>query len=85
MPNDPSVADTLGWIYYKKNAYLLAAELLKEASEKLPENPVVQYHYGLALHKNGNSSLAKKTLESALKLNQNFQGADEARKVIKEL
>jgi tetratricopeptide (TPR) repeat protein len=83
MPNDPDVADTLGWIYYKKNAYLLATELLKEASEKLPENPVVRYHYGLALHKNGNSALAKKTLESALKLNPSFQGADEAKKVIK--
>ena len=37
QPNDPSVADTLGWIYYKKNAYLKASSLLKEAVEKSPQ------------------------------------------------
>ena len=35
QPNDPSIADTLGWLYYKKNAYILANSLLKEAVEKL--------------------------------------------------
>ena len=35
------IADTLGWIYYKKNAPLKAVSLLEEATEKLPENPVV--------------------------------------------
>src|SRR5439155_22915746 len=36
QPEEPNIADTLGWIYYKKNAYLRAATLLKEAAEKLP-------------------------------------------------
>ena len=48
MPNDPHIADTLGWIYYKKNAYPLAVNLLKESAEKLPNEPEVQYHYGMA-------------------------------------
>jgi tetratricopeptide (TPR) repeat protein len=84
-PEDPNIADTLGWIYYKKNAYLLAANLLKEAAEKLPDNPMVQYHYGLAQQKNGDVAGAKKSLKASLKLSADFPGADEARKVLKEL
>ena len=84
-PNDPNIADTLGWIYYKKNAYLLAVNLLKEAVEKLPEEPSVHYHYGMALAKNNNAAEAKKSLETALKLNPNFPGADEARKTLEGL
>ena len=58
-PDDPNIADTLGWIYYKKNAYLLAVNLLKEAADKLPNDPVVQFHYGMAQYKNGNAAGAK--------------------------
>jgi tetratricopeptide (TPR) repeat protein len=53
ISDDPHIADTLGWIYYKKNAYLLAVNLLKEAVEKMPNNAEVQFHYGMALYKNG--------------------------------
>ena len=85
MPNDPSVADTLGWVYYKKNAYLLAVSLLKEAAEKLPNQPVIHFHYGMAQLKNGDTAEAKKALQASLKLSQNFPGADEARKTIEGL
>ena len=85
QPEDPHIADTLGWVYYKKKAYLKAVGLLKEAAEKLPGNPEVQYHYGMAQHKNGNAAEAKKILAGSLKLSQNFPGADEARKVLEEL
>src|SRR2546428_125066 len=85
QPEDPNIADTLGWIYYKKNAYLKAATLLKEAAEKLPDNPIVQYHYGLAQQKNGDVAGAKKSLQASLKLSQTFSGANEARRILKEL
>lgn len=81
-PDDPRVADTLGWIYYKKNAYLLAVNLLKEAVDKLPNEPAVQYHYGLAQARNNNAAEAKKALDAALKLNANFDGAEEARQTL---
>jgi tetratricopeptide (TPR) repeat protein len=84
-PEDPYIADTLGWIYYKKNAYLLAVALLKEAAEKLPNQPVVQFHYGMAQHKNGDDAQAKKALQAALKLSQDFAGVEEARKTIEAL
>ena len=44
LPHDPNVADTLGWIYYRIGIYLKALSLLKEAVEKLPDNPIVHYH-----------------------------------------
>lgn len=84
-PDDPRVADTLGWIYYKKNAFLLAVNLLKEAVEKLPTIADVHYHYGMALAKNNNAAEAKKALQTALKLNANFDGAEEAQKTLKGL
>lgn len=84
QPNDPSIADTLGWLYYKKNAYLLAVNLLKESVEKLPTNPVVQYHLGMAQYKSGDKENARKALQTALKLDQNFPGADEARNALAE-
>ena len=84
-PDDPSIADTMGWLYYKKNAFLLASSLLKEASEKLPDNPLVQFHMGMTQYKNGDKQGAKKSLQAALKLDQTFPGSDEARQILSEL
>ncbi|HKQ36114.1 MAG TPA: tetratricopeptide repeat protein [Nitrospiraceae bacterium] len=84
-PDDPYIADTLGWLYYKKNAPILAVSLLKEALEKLPNEPVVHFHYGMAQQKNGDAVGAKKSLQAALKLNPTFPGSEEARKTLDAL
>ncbi|MBS0151317.1 MAG: tetratricopeptide repeat protein [Nitrospira sp.] len=81
-PEDPSIADTLGWIYYKKNASLLAVSLLKEAADKLPNEPLVHYHLGMAQARNGEAAAAKQALQTALKLNQHFTGAEDAKKTL---
>ena len=82
QPNDSSIADTLGWIYYKKNANLLAMSLLKEAVETVPNEPVFHFHYGMAQQKNGDQAGAKKSFQAALKLSQTFNGSEEARKTL---
>lgn len=84
-PDDPRIADTLGWIYFKKNTSLLAVSLLKEAAEKLPNEPMVHYHLGIVQAKNGDATAAKHSLQTALKLSQNFPGAEEAKKTIAQL
>ena len=38
-PNNPEVADTLGWIYFRTQDYSKAVNLLKESTEKIPDNP----------------------------------------------
>ena len=85
QPEEPHIADTLGWIYYKKDAYLKSVSLLREAAEKLRDNPVVQYHLGMAQFKKGDTAGAKRALEAALKISPDFPGADEAKSTLKNL
>ena len=84
-PNDPEIADTLGWVYYKKSIFGLAILQFKDCLAKLPDNPLVLYHLGMAYYKNGDKDPARETLQQALQLNQNFPGAQEARKVLQKL
>ena len=85
LPKNPAVMDTLGWIYYKKGAYDMAVLELSDSLEKLPKHPVVRYHLGLALYKKGDKAKAKAELEKALELKKDFEGAEEARKLLKKL
>ncbi len=85
LADNPNIADTLGWFYYNKNAYLKAVSLLQEAAEKLPENPVVQYHLGMAQFKNGDRQQGKKSLEAAFQLSPNFPGSEEAKATLEML
>ena len=88
MPNDPDVDDTLGWVYYKKNLSGLAIEAFKRSVASDPNNPnqpIYLYHLGLAYMQAGNRSLARQTLEKALSLKSDFQGADDARKELQKL
>ncbi|MDC4226014.1 MAG: tetratricopeptide repeat protein [Candidatus Manganitrophus sp.] len=84
-PDDPAISDTLGWIYYKKNAFLKAVSLLEESAQKLSKNPIVRYHLGMAYYKSGQNGLAKKELSESLKLGKEFPGADEAERTLNEL
>jgi len=81
-PEDPNVADTLGWIYYKKGLFDISYPLISDASKKLEKNPVVRYHHGMVLSKKGNKKQAAAELKTALSLSQDFPGADEARKAL---
>ena len=73
----------MGWIYYKKNVPSRAIVYLKEANEKVPNQPAIKYHLGMSYYKNGNLDLAKKELNQALKIDANFEGAEEARATLK--
>ncbi len=74
--------DTLGLVYYKKGFYDSAINEFVASLEKIPNNPIVHYHLGLAYHSKGKRAHAKKALERALSLNTNFEGADKARKIL---
>ena len=85
LPDQPEFNDTLGWIYYKKDLATLAIPPLQQSVEKDPKNPVYHYHLGLAYAKSGDKGKAKSSLEQALKLKPDFEGAAEARKVLASL
>jgi tetratricopeptide (TPR) repeat protein len=85
MPAQPEFQDTLGWVYYKKQISTMAIRALKRAVDLDPRNPVHQYHLGMAYALEGQDKIARKTLQTALRLSTDFDGADEARKVIATL
>ena len=84
-PDEGAVSDTLGWILYRRGVYQRALALLKEGATKLPDNPEVQYHLGMAAAKTGDRELARKALTLAVAARSEFMGKDEARKALAEL
>jgi tetratricopeptide (TPR) repeat protein len=79
LPRDPFVADTLGWIFFQKGLYGNALRELRDSAAKLPDNPEVQYHLGVAYLKLEKNDQAREHLTRALELGGNFNGAEEAR------
>ncbi len=49
--NDPYIIDSIGWAYYLINDFLKAEEFLKRAVELMPDDPIVNDHYGDILWK----------------------------------
>ncbi len=47
LPENPDVADTLGWIYVVRQSYTQAEPYLKQALEARPDNPTILYHMGM--------------------------------------
>ena len=85
LPDHPEVNDTLGFVYLKKQLPSLAIPPLRLAVEKDPGNPAFHYHLGLAYAETGDKAAARQALEQALKLKADFDGADDARKVLQTL
>ena len=65
QPDDPRISDTLGWIYYKKQAYLKSVSYLKGAVAKLPDSATVRYHLGMAYFKKGDKKPARQELSKS--------------------
>jgi tetratricopeptide (TPR) repeat protein len=78
-PNEPHIADTLGWISFKKGEYAKAVQLLQESADKLPGQPEVQFHLGMARYMKGEEGPARTALQKAADASADFPGKDEAR------
>ena len=44
--NDPYIIDSIGWAYYLTDDFIKAEKFLKRAVELMPEDPIVNDHYG---------------------------------------
>ena len=82
MPNNPSMADTLGWGYYRKGIYGSARDVLESASKAAPENATIHFHLGLTYDKMSEPAKASEHLKRALQLAPNGQNATEIRQVL---
>ena len=74
-PGRAEIQDTLGWVYYRKDLPLLAVPAFEKSASLAPDNPMYQYHLGLAHAKAGNVQEARKALDAALRLNPNHAEA----------
>jgi tetratricopeptide (TPR) repeat protein len=70
-PDNATVQDTLGWIYYRKGIYAAAVEHLKLAVEKQP-TPQRQFHLAVSYLRLGQKVLGQQILATALKQDPNL-------------
>lgn len=82
---DPRIANTLGWILYKRQDYQQAFNLLSEAVVKLGEDPVVQFRFGMASYMMNGRDAARVALEKAVNSTINFPGKEDARQLLGQL
>jgi Flp pilus assembly protein TadD len=80
LPNSPSSADTLAWIYYQKGNYTSARDLLEDAIKAAPNDAAIHYHLGMTYAKLSNSTDAVTHLKKAAALAPNTQTAKDADK-----
>jgi tetratricopeptide (TPR) repeat protein len=79
LPDDPSTADTLGWILYKRGEFGRALGIIQESAAKLPTEPEIQFHLGMTHYMLGEEDAARVALEQASNASRDFPGKDEAR------
>jgi uncharacterized protein HemY len=84
-PEEPSVLDTVGWIYLKKGDSAKATETLERARAKAEADPSINYHLGMAYLKAAKTAQAKECLKKALAAERDFPGKQDAAKALASL
>ena len=84
-PDDPHVADTYGWLLYKRGQFARAMTVLKQAAARLPSSPTVLYHLGMTAQGLGDTISARTALTKALAAPADFEGKADARRALAQL
>ena len=84
LPDEPNIADTLGWIYVQKKLELLAIPQLESSVKQMPQNGMAQYHLGVAYLQAGDLVKARESLQRSVKLGE-FEGSADARKALQSI
>ena len=77
--NDPYIIDSIGWAYYLIDDYIKAENFLKRAVELMPEDPIVNDHYGDILWRLNRKIQARYFWEHVLNLKET---EDKMKKII---
>ncbi len=85
QPNNASVLDTYGWIYFQRKRYDKALEYLTQAKEINPQNPTILYHLGMTHYALADTGAARQFIGKALALSPDFSDAEKARKTLSKL
>ncbi|HPE45214.1 MAG TPA: tetratricopeptide repeat protein, partial [Deltaproteobacteria bacterium] len=84
-PEDPRVADTLGYVYLRKGMPDNALGQFQMASEKLVDEPAILYHKALALVELKRDTEAVNSLRKALGVSKGFPEKGQAEALLARL
>jgi tetratricopeptide (TPR) repeat protein len=84
-PDDPHVMDTYGWVLYRGGNYEKAISILRSSAARLANAPTVQYHFGMAAAKAGDTTTARRALALAINSSVAFPEKDAAKKALAAL
>jgi putative PEP-CTERM system TPR-repeat lipoprotein len=83
--NNPSVADTYGWLLVNAGKADKGLTILQQAVIQAPHLPEVRYHMAVAMHKAGHSNDARIELERLLNNKVDFPEVKQAQQLLKEI
>lgn len=84
-PNEPIVADTLGWALIQAGQIAQGRQVLEEATSPAVSYAPLYYHLAVAQHRMQDTQAARTNLEQALSISTTFAEADQARKLLNSL
>lgn len=77
-PDNPAIADTLGWILVRNGDAAEGLPLIERAAEEMPDQHEVRYHFGVALAETGDAERALGVLRDVLETGEEFPGRADA-------
>jgi tetratricopeptide (TPR) repeat protein len=84
QPDDPSVNDALGWVYYKQGLYNSALPPLQAAVARTPQVSRFQLHLGMAYLAANQPAQARTALQAALQAGLNAEDARIAQQALQK-
>jgi len=84
LGNIPAL-DTRAWVLFQKENYPEARKELGQLVKAAPDQPYVQYHWGLSLWKTGDAAGAKAALQKTLELDPKFAEAEKIKQLLKQI
>lgn len=85
MPGSSDIADTLGWVYIKKQLTPEAIRVFSDLVKQSPNNALYRYHYGMALSQKGDKAAARREYEAALRNNPSRDDVNKIQDLLKQL
>jgi putative PEP-CTERM system TPR-repeat lipoprotein len=84
-PDNPEVADTLGWILLQRGETKKGAEIIQKAASMARYDLEIRYHLAFALAKTGNSAQSRKELQQLLGSGKPFPQRGAAQRLLQSL
>jgi tetratricopeptide (TPR) repeat protein len=85
LPKEPTVSDTLGWVFYQRKLYDSAVPLLQEAIKANPSSAEYHYHLAASLLGSGKKDLARTELNAALRLDNKLIERSEVKDLAQQI